>query len=173
MELNDLESAKKERIGWIDIARGIGIFLIVVAHVKNTGHIREMITYSVPFFFYLTGLTFHKKENTKEFIISKIKTLYIPYIIVGLISIFIYLLLGRYIGENVGFNAKDIFKNLFGLAYANAGLNNMMWNRPLWFICVYLVTIIICNFIEKIKNIHIKNLVVIVCTAIRNAITYF
>ena len=77
MELNDLESAKKERIGWIDIARGIGIFLIVVAHVKNTGHIREMITYSVPFFFYLTGLTFHKKENTKEFIISKIKTLYI------------------------------------------------------------------------------------------------
>ena len=167
------EPINKKRINWIDIAKCIGIFLIVVAHVKSTGPIREMITYSVPFFFYLTGLTFHKKENTKQFIISKIKTLYIPYIIVGLVSIFIYLLLGRYIGENVGFNVKAIFKNLFGLVYANAGLDNMMWNRPLWFICTYLVAIIICNFIEKIKNIHIKNLVVIVCTAIRNDITYF
>ena len=173
MKPNDSETPKRERIGWIDIARGIGIFLIVMAHVKNSGPIREMITYSVPFFFYLTGLTFRKKDNTKEFIITKIKALWVPYIIVGLISIFIYLLLGRYIGENVGFNAKDIFTNLFGLVYANAGLDNMMWNRPLWFICTYLVTIIICNFTERIKNIHIKNVVIIACTAIRNDITYF
>lgn len=154
--MEGLKENKKIRISWIDIAKGLGIFFIVMQHVKNSGPVRDMMTYSVPIFFFLSGMTFCKKNGQKDFFINKIKRLYIPYLIVSIISIFIYLLLGKYIGAGVGLNGKDILDNLFGMIYANADCGNMMWNRPLWFIPTLFVALIITNIIEQIKNRDIK-----------------
>ncbi len=169
------QEPSNNRIQWIDIAKGLGIFFIVLGHVFVKGNFLRQIIFSfhVPLFFIISGLTFSKKDNQKEFIKKQIKKLYVPYIVVSLISIFIYLLSGKIIGENVGFNAKDIFSNIFGMIYANSCLENMVWNRPLWFIPAFIVVLVLTNIIEQLKSRKLKNIIAISITALGMVLSYF
>lgn len=136
-----------KRINSIDIAKAWGIFLIVLGHVLKFGKLRKIIyAFNVPLFFFLSGLCFSRKDNG-EFIKKKIKTIYIPYIIISLVSIIIYVFLGKYISKDIN---NSFFKNIFGMVYANSNLGNMEWNQPLWFLPCLMILLIIINFIENI-----------------------
>lgn len=164
-----MEAIKTEkRISWIDIAKAIGIFYIVLGHVYEDTTIFRIILYlfHVPLFFILSGFTYHYYKDQKEFILKKLKQLYIPYILVSIISIFIYLILGNYIGENVSLNAGSLIQSLYFMIYANTNYGVMMWNRPLWFIPALLVSLVIINLIEIIKNKPTKIIIVILLTAL-------
>ena len=94
-------------------------------------------------------MCYSSKEN-KKFIFGKIKTIYIPYIVLSIISIIIYFFMGRFIKEGLNTN---IFYNLAGMIYANPNLENMQWNQPLWFLPCLMIQLIIINIIENIiKN---------------------
>ena len=81
--LHQLEENKKNRIKSIDIAKAIGIFLIVLGHTLEFGELRKFIySFHVPLFFFLSGLCFSRKKNI-IFIKKKILTIYVPYLIVG------------------------------------------------------------------------------------------
>ena len=93
-----------KRINWIDNAKAIGIIVVVYGHVGR-GLEKAGITYSyfkeidnfiysfhMPLFFVLSGLFFVKsieKQQTKEFVISKISSILYPYLIWSLIQIVI------------------------------------------------------------------------------------
>jgi fucose 4-O-acetylase-like acetyltransferase len=87
-----------QRTDWVDYGKGIGIILVVYAHLLSSGyhaglHIQEhffllsdSIVYSfhMPFFFFLAGLLVGKsynKRGTREFIGSKVKFLVYPYLL--------------------------------------------------------------------------------------------
>ncbi|MGN0524124.1 MAG: acyltransferase family protein [Eubacterium sp.] len=79
------EDVVAKRIEWIDIAKGIGIILVVTAHTQmpsyslfdGNNNILRLLIYSfhMPLFFFLSGMCFKTDGITfKEFLTKKIKT---------------------------------------------------------------------------------------------------
>lgn len=90
---NMAENSIKRRIGYLDIAKGIGIILVIIGHCDALPYWAVRIIFSVhmPLFFILSGFTFSKKnsENLKVFFIKNVKMLLVPYLIAaGLIIAF-------------------------------------------------------------------------------------
>ncbi len=163
---------KKSRIKSIDIAKAIGIFLIVLGHTLETGELRKFIySFHVPLFFFLSGLCFSKKKNS-VFIRKKMLTIYIPYILISLFSIGIYTIFGTYIG--VSGNDLNIAENIKGMLYANPNLGNMQWNQPLWFLPSLMIQLIIINFLENIiSNLKWKKYIRIIVITFLCVLGYF
>ncbi len=87
-----------QRTDWVDYGKGVGIVLVVYAHLLSSGYhaglhipkrfflFSDSIIYSfhMPFFFFLAGLLVEKsfsKRGFGEFIGSKVKLLVYPYLI--------------------------------------------------------------------------------------------
>ena len=117
---------KKNRYTEIDIARGIGIFFVVLGHsIKQTQiqaawiRILTYIIYSfhMPLFFCLSGfvsakiLRMHKHERI-QYVSSRARRLLIPYFTIGLIYIPVKLKLSE--AAVKPFAVSDIWKLLIG-----------------------------------------------------------
>ena len=51
------------RIRWVDIAKGIGIFLVVLGHCQITENVLTLITtFHMPLFFFLAGYVFRPER---------------------------------------------------------------------------------------------------------------
>ena len=124
--MSDAEEKKKNRYTEVDIARGIGIFFVVLGHaIKQTGvsatwiRILTYIIYSfhMPLFFCLSGFVSAKilqmnRQERKRFTLSRARRLLVPYFAVGLIYIPVKLALS---GSAIKpFTVKDIWKLLIG-----------------------------------------------------------
>lgn len=82
-----------ERINYIDVAKGIGIALVVVGHCTiGTSLFNFIYQFHMPFFFFLSGTLYKNEYDTKPllFIKKKLKGLYIPYIKYSAILIIAY-----------------------------------------------------------------------------------
>lgn len=158
------------RIKSIDIAKAIGIFLIVLGHTLTFGNFRKFIyAFHVPLFFFLSGICFSKKDNI-TFLKKRLKSLYLPYIIMSILSILIYFFMGRYLGENT---SKNIWDNIWGMLYANPNLGNMQWNQPLWFLPCLFIQLFIINILENIiKNKKNKQMIRILFIAVLTVLGY-
>lgn len=77
----------------IDIAKAIGIILMVVGHTRCPDYLRQLIyLFHMPLFFLFSGYFFNQKylDNRKMFIKRKLKTLYLPYVKWSLLFLLIY-----------------------------------------------------------------------------------
>ncbi len=73
---------EKNRIAYIDIAKGIGILLMVAGHVFYYGIYKKIIfSFHMPLFVIISGMFFKYNKNFKEYLFKIIKRLLIPYII--------------------------------------------------------------------------------------------
>ena len=76
-----MERAAKDRILWIDCARGIAITAIVVGHSGVCRPAVELLySFHVPIFFLLSGMLLHRDCQFGTFLRNKVKTLLLPYI---------------------------------------------------------------------------------------------
>lgn len=67
----------------IDIAKAIGIILMVVGHTHCPNYLRQLIyLFHMPLFFLFSGYFFNRKylNDKKTFIKRKLKSLYLPYV---------------------------------------------------------------------------------------------
>lgn len=94
----------KERNLHIDVAKGIGIILIVIGHMIGKDRILHAFIYSfhVPLFFFLSGLFINCDCDIKVFIKKTFKNILLPFINFSLIISFIHYLFGK----------EDTFRNL-------------------------------------------------------------
>ena len=69
----------KRRIDYYDIAKGIGIILVVWAHARGPGF-PYIYQFHMPFFFILSGLLHNEKEQIPVFAKKKFVRLYVPYV---------------------------------------------------------------------------------------------
>ena len=81
----------QQRLDYIDSAKGIGILLVVFAHViaalKVGMRAEEIITsFHMPIFFVLSGLFFSRKSSFKEFVIGKTNRLVVPFVFFFILS---------------------------------------------------------------------------------------
>ena len=73
-----------ERVKWVDVAKGIGIVLVIYGHVGKDIFTTWIYTFHVPLFFFLSGYFFNPDKKPREFFLSKAKGLLLPYITLGI-----------------------------------------------------------------------------------------
>ena len=167
----------KERIQYIDIAKGIGITLVVLAHSKfPLNHFVTM--FYLPMFFFISGCFFSLQSDIKTFCGKKTKQLYLRFVIVGIIMLMlhpIFLRLGFYctsIPENLKGTYMNEIPDYGVLNYIKTALKILALNvpeqlmRPMWFIGALWIAMVLLKVLNnlifvKINNIVIETLIVI------------
>ncbi|MCL4353280.1 acyltransferase family protein [Patescibacteria group bacterium] len=131
---------KKERIHWVDIARGIGILFVMYAHVLGNQGIRYWFyAFHMPLFFFLSGVVFKKYDSFGTFFKKSVKGLLIPYFI------FAILMYGIWIINRGDFNllSNTNVKQFLSIFYGNGNDGLMLFNDVLWFLPALFVTRVI------------------------------
>ena len=74
-------SLQESRIEWVDTAKLIGIYLVILGHLplKNIFATNFIFTFHMPLFFFLSGFV-EKHRSVKETAIRSTKNLLVPYI---------------------------------------------------------------------------------------------
>lgn len=150
-----IQLMQKQRISWLDIAKGIGIYFIILGHtlsdpsVPGCGTLHEYpYSFHVPFFFILSGLTAKCGQNEfSGFLIKKLKTLFIPYLVFGILSIIIFRLAGAFAHSALMHSDGDfsLASNLLNLFI----LGDLQFNRSLWFLpCLLLMELLAWPFLK-------------------------
>lgn len=128
---------KTQRIAWIDNAKAIAIFFIVLGHILPSDALCGYIfSFHVPLFFFLSGLTFTADKSPKDFFKSKAKRILLPYLAFSVISITVYLI------QNLILHRDGLLLSrcLIGMLLGTRSTGLMPWNNPLWFLpCLFVL----------------------------------
>lgn len=68
-----------KRVAYLDIAKGIGIIMVVWAHARGPFS-NYMYLFHMPLFFLISGYLYSENKPLKQFLIGKIKSIYIPFV---------------------------------------------------------------------------------------------
>ena len=149
----------KQKYDWIDIAKGLGILLVVYGHCQPVFPVARFIyAFHMPLFFFISGFLFkNKQKDFQRFIKEKAKRLLIPYFTISLLSIPVQYVRFR-MGEVETFTSKKLFIGLFNLN------GTVIYNRPLWFLMCLFVCLCLFYFISKMKFIYQAVIVTILFT---------
>ncbi len=130
----------KERKYWIDYAKTIGIFYIVLGHLPIQDKMFESFfyTFHLPLFFILSGYLSRKNDCIEDEIKNNFRTLIIPYFYFYLLK-YLYWIPGYihhpelFPDRNIyGFLVKPFLGMAFGVGYDTA--YSTMCNVPIWFL---------------------------------------
>ena len=115
------------RLIWIDVAKTVGIFLIVFSHIVQSGFAESFLwTFHVPLFFFISGyLT--KPRGDREFVTGVTRRLVLPYIYIYVVTVLVAAV------ARSDYDLHSILRALAGLIY---GTHSYPWfvNDALWFL---------------------------------------
>lgn len=134
---------KANRIEWIDLAKGMAIFLMVCGHTSIPASVSNWIwSFHMPLFFLVSGMLFFPERHTSfnGFVLRRCRTLLIPWVVFSLVVLCYTPVEAVY--------AFSHFHNLYAL----------------WFLPVLFVTELMGFFIAKIQFWGGK-LIVAICLA--------
>ena len=108
-------SKTKERIDWIDYAKALGVFLVIMGHTyKGYSFIGWIYSFHMPLFFFLSGTTLKIEQiSCKEFFKKRVKALLIPYILYSAVYIILEVVKGALNG-NIDGTMKYFLRDAFG-----------------------------------------------------------
>lgn len=137
-----------QRKDFIDIAKGIGIILVVLGHLDGGEQLSRYMIYAfhMPMFFMLSGVFADTKKPFKEYFVKSAKTLYLPYFILTVADAVIF----GAIRLITGGNALGVIK---ADAIALLGFGFETNNRPLWFLFALFVIRLVYYFADKNKYV--------------------
>ena len=149
---------KRQRIAYIDIAKGIGIWLMVLGH-QNISELTRTYIYSfhMPLFFLISGMFFSKGMTVRQTLRSSVRTLLIPYLAFSLINLSVCWISPRL--------HPELYYDLKGKAVFLAALKGMLIGTDhitptsfmplgvLWFIVALFIIRVACGLLGRlIKN---------------------
>ena len=140
-----------QRIKWIDVAKAIGIFAIYVGHISTTEGVRcvpFVWTFHVALFFLISGCAeaiSSKETGFGQFLVKKIKTLFIPWLTFALVSIAIHFL-------KTGYSGAELIKGVKQMALGCIRNNFVPSAGAIWFLTCLFAIQILFFFIKKLKN---------------------
>ena len=111
----------EKRIGYYDIAKGIGIFCVVYAHAKAPFS-KYMYLFHMPLFFLISGLLYNASTPPGTYVKRKIQTLYIPFVFWNALfctGMNIYKHIYIYIYDGIAKTARQLF--LVALTLSKSG----------------------------------------------------
>lgn len=135
----------KDRIEWIDIAKGIGIILVIAGHTIALRYSQCLYTFHLPLFFFLSGLVFNQKKYEKfSFLFGqKSKQILLPWLAFFLVGLAICLLIPEWR------EALSIRKILVDLYTSNT---NTIQNSSIWYLICLFVTFCVFWLVNRIKR---------------------
>ncbi len=143
----------KDRVEYIDIAKGLGMLAIIWGHLTNSGwHYALVYSFHIPLFFFLSGLVYNNKKHTDftTFIKGRAKRLFIPYVVYSIVTWVLWVFY-LYITHQVA--EKDIYSPLLQTFIAQGSGGFLVHNVALWFIpCLFCVQVMF-YFIGKLKKV--------------------
>ena len=151
----------KARIRYVDIAKGIGILLVVLCHIMSNSSIYNIIyMFHMPLFFFLSGITFNNTEKFTKFIEKKFRGICIPYFLFSIVSFIYWILIERKIRNQLDISA---FKNFVNILLCQVENNLYIANVVLWFLpCLFISSIIAYNILKKKKGVIYSLLLLII-----------
>ena len=157
----------KQRLNWIDMAKGYGMLLIIAGHLGDFGEFAFLkiwiFSFHVPLFFFLSGYVFKDDGGFFAFLKKKLRSLIIPYFCLG-IPIIIFKCLWEY--RNGTFTADYATKLLIGFIIQKR-------NWAIWFISCLFVLNILFYFSKRILKTNLLLSVFSVICVTLGALYYY
>lgn len=94
-----------KHIIWIDYAKSIAIFLVVLLHTHCSETLAQVInSFIIPLFFMMSGYLFSYRRNPAygPFIYKRFRQLVVPYLWIGALGYLAWLLVLRHYGSDAG-----------------------------------------------------------------------
>ena len=144
---------KSNRISWVDISKGLLIFLMVLAHTPGF-YVKWIYAFHMAAFFILSGYTTdYKKYKLLDYIVKKFKSLIIPFFTCNIVFLSIHFLLSLigkydvyYLTSFTSLNIKNLFKYLWTTDLGGAT----------WFLIVLFFASILGKIIDDLLNNSVK-----------------
>jgi acyltransferase len=128
------------RLEFLDVAKGLGIMLVLFGHILPSSTIVFKIIYSfhMPLFFIISGYLFNiDKYTIKDVVVKKFKRYIIPYFVIAFVCLLFF---GR----------DSLLMYFGGILYSYGNLEYMPNCSPLWFLtCLYLTEILLIVILKK------------------------
>ena len=101
---------KSEQWKWVDIAKGIGIILVLLGHFNIPDTLRvEIYTFHIPLFFFLSGVVFNGHKPINRFLGDEAKRMIVPYYCWAFFYFVLFKLLVQIVrGQSVNIG-KDVY----------------------------------------------------------------
>ena len=163
MSFQPSDSQKKIRESWIDLAKGVGILLVVWAHSLPKDHQIWILinSFHMPFFFMLSGYLYKKRGTAIDFILRKVKSLWLPFMVSSTFVALFRMVIRKHLKFNLIFWAKYIVKLLF--LFEIEPILGAIWFIQVLFYAIILYDLII-RLLSKIThkyNEHIESLIAV------------
>ncbi len=139
------------RVHWIDIARGIGIILVLYGHLFVSDKNNYLIfAFHMPLFFFISGLVFHPTSKSLWEITKKyFKQLLIPYYIFAILT-YAFTLISQTAGD---VSLGGISYQLFGMLYGSGSDGMLGYNVVLWFLpCLFITKLTFATITKKVSR---------------------
>lgn len=126
------------RIDWIDYAKAIAIFCIVLLHANVPYPAKGLIrVWVIPLFFFLSGIFANTSRYAtfRDYFVQKGLHILVPYVCFNILTYLFWLFLGRHYGYDA---ETDIawWKPLWGIVYGE--YSGFIHYIPLWFLaCLF------------------------------------
>ncbi|MGN0161876.1 MAG: acyltransferase family protein [Lachnospiraceae bacterium] len=170
---------EKKRLDFLDIAKGIGIILVLYSHSCGFPIFgNAFVAFYMPLFFFVSGYVYREGRTPAENIKRKLKQLLLPYAGYTLLLYAEHILVNMIKHELTG---ENIIMPLLGALYSRAALyadmtgDNVYFlllsNGPLWFItamasgCV-IFYLLVDRFLKNKKDMMVITVVLIAITAL-------
>jgi len=157
-----------ERDRSFDMAKGLGILLVILGHIPTVPYELKKIIYSfhMPLFFFISGYLYNSMKYNSftlvQFIKSRFHKFIVPYFTIGFICFFLFGVIYPLIRN--GYSTEYLhstFKFLFGLLYSRGGTSWMAWSSPLWFLtCIFISELILYFALKHFKKHYLVFLIV-------------
>lgn len=132
----------KQRIDYIDIAKGIGILLVLWGHLYVCDYVHSAIyLFHMPLFFFISGMFYRNPTGVKVFVQKTLKKYVYPYVFFLLAFIPVTLILD--VLQNGG--GKIEFVKMFSATTTN---------KPIWFLMVLCALNVIYTILYKHTKIR-------------------
>lgn len=159
-----------QRIEWIDMAKGVGLILVIYGHIPFRPEWWNvwLCSFHMPLFFFMAGITYNivKYCDFKAFIRNKLKTLIVPYFIfAGITWIWNFLICVVYLlkdGTEIDFMYQ--LKQFLGIFLQ---IRTTSYGIGVWFIpCIFVTFLLLWLILKVAKSVYFRVLLAISCLLI-------
>ena len=153
MKITNADSLKQQRLRWVNYAKGIGIFLVVLGHTLRSlvdSSILESSTavrasdhwiyaFHMPLFFFLSGLFINPSASKPliEFVVDKLRAIAYPYLVWSVLQSILQAVASRYT------NSQASFADLWRIVYQPV--------MQFWFLYTLLVIMLAYAIASKLR----------------------
>lgn len=136
----DLSAENKQRIPFIDTAKGICILLVIIIHCELTEvHNPVLGMVRMPFYFTISGMFFKTYGGFFQFLIKKTNRLLVPFFFFYPISYFLYAIIAKFFHQVIDIPVYSFLYSKILINYALWFLAALFWANIMFFVLIKLI----------------------------------